>query len=280
MSRLIRFPLLLLAVCALAGSSTAQTPPAQPQSAATAAPVFDIAAIHVYLPDQHEHSHIWILPFESQFKAQNVSLIALIHWAFEMPETRILSAPGWAGTTRFSIDAKADSSVDVQMHNLTADAARAQQKRMVQALLADRFKLATHTETRDLPIYELVVAKGGPRLSPPDANGAFINHGRDHIEINGYTNGVSALAEELSKEVGRDVVDKTSVTGSYHLQLTWSPDDRATPAASGANPASPASDTGPSIFTALEEQLGLRLEPSKGPVQVLVIDHAESPSAN
>jgi uncharacterized protein (TIGR03435 family) len=277
MRRLIRFQLLLFAVCALTGHSTAQTPPARPQSVAPAAPVFDIAAIHLYIPEQHEHSHIWILPFESQFKAQNVSLIALIHWAFDMPETRILNAPAWAGTTRFSIDAKADSSVDEQMHNLTAEAARAQQKRMVQALLADRFQLATHTETRDLPIYELVVAKGGLKLSPSEANGAFINHGPDHIEINGYTNGVSALAEELSKEVGRDVLDKTSITGRFHLKLTWSPDDRASAAADSA---SPAPESGPSIFTALEEQLGLKLEPSRGPVQVLVIDHAEMPSQN
>jgi uncharacterized protein (TIGR03435 family) len=269
-----------LGLAAFAGAAPAQSPAAQPQSAAPSTPVFDIAAIHVYIPEAHEHSHIWIWPFDSHFKAQNVTLSALIHWAFDMPETRILAAPAWAGTTRFSIDAKADSSVDEQMHNLAAEAARAQQEKMVQALLADRFKLATHRETRELPIYLLVVAKGGPRLGAPPPNGAFINHGRDHIEIQGYTNGVSALAEELSQEVGRDVVDKTGITGRYDLKLTWTPDDRAASAASGTDAVSPAADSGPSIFTALEEQLGLRLEPSKGPVQVLVIDRAELPSAN
>jgi uncharacterized protein (TIGR03435 family) len=278
--RLICFSSILLALAVNSGAASAQLSPAETQTASPAAPVFDVAAIHTYIPQPHDHSHIWILPNDSHFKAQNVSLVALIHWAFDMPETRILSAPEWAGTARFAIDAEAGNSVDDQMHKMTQEAARAEQKKMVQSLLADRFRLAMHDETRERPIYLLKAAKDGPKLGTPDPSGAFINHGRNYIEINGYTNGVSTLAEELSKEVGRDVVDQTGITGRYHLKLTWATDDRSAPEAGGTDPSLTASDSGPSIFTALEEQLGLRLEPAKGPVKVLVVDHVEMPSAN
>jgi uncharacterized protein (TIGR03435 family) len=250
----------------------------EPQAAAApVAPQFDVAAIRVHNPEPHEHNSIWSAPSDSHFKAENVSLSMLIHWAFNIPESRIMGESGWINSTHFNIDAVADSSVDAAMRSLTSEAARLQKQKMVQALLADRFKLVTHTETRQLPIYALVVAKGGPKLGRTQSNGTTINHGRDHIEVHS-SNSVAVLAEELSKEVGRDVVDKTGIEGRYNLKLQWTPDDRATPAAGGS--ASPASDSGPSIFTALDEQLGLKLDPQKGPVEVLVIDHAEMPSAN
>jgi len=248
----------------------AQTSPvAQPQSAA--APVFDVAAIHVYNPQPHEGSHIWSSPSDGHFKAQNVILKGLIHWAFDMPETRILDAPGWVGTTRFSVDATADSSVDEGMHNLTSQAALLQKKKMVQALLADRFKLVVHTETRELPLYELVVAKGGAKLGPAQESGSSVNTSNGRIEVQ-MANSIAVLAEELSKVAGRDVIDKTGIAGRYDLKLRWTPEDHVPDSDSGAS--------GPSLFTAPEEQLGLRLEPAKGPVQVLVIDHIDMPSQN
>jgi uncharacterized protein (TIGR03435 family) len=201
--------------------------------------------------------------------------MGLIHWAFNMPETRILGAPGWATSTSFNIDAEADSAVDSQMHNLSANEGTFQKQKMVQALLADRFKLVTHTETRELPIYALVVAKGRTKLAAPQRDGSWTSHGRGHLEIEGFDNSLVTLAEELSKEVGRDVVDKTGITGRYKIALTWAPDASANSEA----PSAP-TDSGPSIFTALQEQLGLKLEPQKGPVAVLVIDHAEMPSEN
>jgi uncharacterized protein (TIGR03435 family) len=256
---------------AAAQQQTAASPSAAP------APVFDVAAIHLHISEPHEHNSIWSSTFDSHFRAENVSVVMLIHWAFEMPETRILDAPGWASATHFNIDATADPAVDQQLHNLTSDAGRKQKEMMVQALLADRFRLVTHTETRELPIYELVVARGGAKFGDPKSSGTIVNHGRDHIEVEG-PNSAALLAEELSKEVGRDVVDRTGIIGRYDLKLQWTPDDSAVPASNGS--ASSASDSGPSLFTALEEQLGLKLEPAKGPVQVLVIDHVELPSAN
>jgi len=255
-------------------SAAAQQQPA-PEPSAAPAPVFDVAAIHQHIPEPHEHNSIWSSPSDGHFRAENISVIMLIHWAYEMPEARILGAPGWTNAAHFNIDAAADPSVDAQLKGLSSDAGRKQKEKMVQALLADRFKLATHTESRELPIYVLVVAKGGPKLGALKSSGTTVNHGRDHIEVEG-ANSAALLAEELSKEVGRDVVDKTGMTGRYHLMLKWTPDDATEPQLLNGAPV----DSSPSLFTALEEQLGLKLQPAKGPVQVLVIDYVEMPSEN
>ena len=248
----------------------------QPATAtpAASAPVFDVAAIHIRTPEPHEHNSIWSSPFDGHFKAENISVVMLIHWAYEMPEARILGAPEWVGTTHFNIDATADPSVDAALHQLTSDAARKQKEQMVQALLADRFHLVLHAETRELPIYALVVAKGGPRLGTLQKSGSSVSTSYGRIEVQG-SNSVDLLAEELSKVAGRDVLDKTGIAGRYNLKLRFTPDEG--PAMLNGQPVP---DPPPALFTALEEQLGLKLEPAKGPVQVLVIDYIEMPSAN
>jgi uncharacterized protein (TIGR03435 family) len=257
-------------------SGCAQTPAhpwSQSEPAASAIPaaipIFDVAAIHPHTPEPHEHNSIWSSPLDGRFKAANVSVLMLIHWAWEMPETRILGAPAWAGSAYFNIDAVADPSLDKQLAGLPADAARKLKQQMVRALLADRFKLAAHIETRKLPIYALVVARGGPKLGPLQDHGSSVSSGTGHIDVQ-TSDSVAGLAEELSKVAGRDVVDRTGIAGRYHLILSWTPDEYPPSAA----------DPGPSLFTALEEQLGLKLEPQKGPVQVLLIDHVELPSEN
>jgi uncharacterized protein (TIGR03435 family) len=148
----------------------------------------------------------------------------LIHWAYEIPETRILDAPKWAGSTYFNIEAKADPAIDQQLHNLSADVGRKLKEGMVQALLADRFKLVTHAETREMPIYTLVVAKSGAKLGDIKSDGTTINYGRDHLEVQG-PNSTALLAEVLSKQVGRPVIDQTGISGRYDLTLKWTPDD-------------------------------------------------------
>ncbi len=249
--------------------------PASPQTISPApTPVFDVAAIHPHIPEPHEHNSIWSSPLDGQFKAENETLIMLIHWAYEMPESRILGAPAWASSAYFNIDAKADPAVDQQLHSLNADAARHVKEKMVQALLAERFKLVTRTETRELPVYNLVVAKDGPRFGPVQSNGTTINTGYGRIDVQA-SNSVATLAEELSKVAGRDVVDKTGIAGRYDLKLRFTPDEG--PATLNGEPIP---NPPPGLFTALQEQLGLKLEPAKGPVPVLVIDHVEMPSAN
>lgn len=282
--RVVPRPILVavLAVCGFDPVLMAQTssqplpttPPASKQSNAGRAvtPSFDVAAIHQHISQPHEHNSIWSSATDSHFRAENVSLIGLIHWAYEVPETRIFNAPGWAGSTNFNIEASSDPSVDEKMARLTSDTGKLQKEMMVRTLLADRFKLVTHFETRELPVYELVVAKGAPKLGNAKREGTTINHGRDHIEVEG-SNSLALLAEQLSKEVGRPVIDKTGIAGRYDLEVRWTPDSMAGAQVSVA-------DAPPSLFTALEEQLGLKLKTAKGPVQVLVIDQAEMPSEN
>lgn len=278
LQRLLTALLLLIVVPSFPGSARGQSTSSRQ---AQATPVFDVAAIHLHESQPHEHNSIWSSPFDGRFKAENISVMMLLHWADEMPETRILGAPAWTRTIHFNIDATADPSVDQQLKVLTSDAGRKQKEKMVRALLSDRFKLAAHTETRELPIYALVVAKGGPKLGQTQQNGSSVNASTGRMEVQG-SNSMAILAEELSKVVGRDVVDKTGIAGRYDLKLNWSPDEGAPGAnVSGSNAAgAAAADSGPSIFTALEEQLGLKLKPQKGPVQVLVVDHVEMPSAN
>jgi hypothetical protein len=130
---------------------------------------------------------------------------------------------------------------------------------MLQALLGDRFALKVHQETRELPIYALVVAKGGPRFQASTINGTTIRNGNAYITVTGSDHTVALLAEQLSRTLGRVVVDKTGLDGRYELTLKWSTDEVAD------GPGGPSADAGPSIFTAIQEQLGLKLESGKGP---------------
>lgn len=244
----------------------------QLDSKAQTSPQFAVAAIHPHIPEPHEHNSVWSSPFDGKFKAENMSVVMLIHWAYELPETRILGAPQWASSTYFNIDARTDPSLDDKLRGLSADDGRQLKEKMVQALLADRFKLVTHTETRNMPIYALVVAKGGAKLGDIKPGGNMVNYGGNHLEVLG-SNSTALLAEVLAKEVGRPVVDQTGISGRYELKLKWTPDDSVSTVPIESN-------LPPSIFTALQEQLGLKLESQKGPVQVLIVDHVEVPSAN
>ena len=267
---------------AAGASQTGGAPiPVRPGSETAAnSPVFDVAAIRQNNSDHTARSHIYYSPGDGSFRAINVPMKMLLEFAFGLPETRILGGPDWLGSIKFDIDAKADSSVDARMSTLSSDDARQEKQKMVRALLADRFKLIDHMETRELPIYVLVPAKGGSKLQPSKSNGTTVDSWNNKIDVRGGDNTVTLLAEELSKRLGRVVVDKTGIQGRYDILLNWTPDDGAAPAANGGGGSTAATDSGPSIFTAIQEQLGLKLGSQKGPVQVLVIDSIDMPSAN
>ncbi len=198
---------------------------------------------------------------------------------------RILGAPDWASQEGFDIQAKVSGPDLPTFQKLSFD----QRRPMLQALLADRFKLKVHSETRQLPIYELVVGKDGAKLKeagPDDArpNGLKDTHGQPlkfgfikflhPSEAVAQAMPMARLADLMSQPflgIGRPVVDKTGLTSTYDFTLKWTPDQIP-------NGASPNDDSGPSIFTAIQEQLGLKLVPAKGPVEVLVIDQIEKPS--
>jgi uncharacterized protein (TIGR03435 family) len=231
--------------------------------AQTSTPTFEVATIRATGPATDGHTHI-NYPSGDRFSATNITVLALMQWAYNMPEKQILDGPPWLDSSRFDFQAKADTD---QIKGLTPEQDRDLKRRMVQALLADRFHLKLHQETRTLPAYDLILAKGGSKLQLTKSSGKSIGTGRTHFNGEGLT--MTLIAEELSLITGRVVVDKTSLTDRYDLKLQWTPDD------------APAADnSAPSLFTAIQEQLGLKLEPAKEPAPVLVIDHIDLPTRN
>jgi uncharacterized protein (TIGR03435 family) len=197
----------------------------------------------------------------SQLTILNVPLQRIAGAAFGIGEDRInslLTGPSWITTECYDISAK-----------IPAGTAPSQMPAMLQALLKARFGMAFHRETRELPAYALVVAKSGLKAQPAQAGGRTgfrIRPG--HIESESAT--TAGLTDKLSRFADRPVVDKTNLTGSYEFKLDWSPDPTLTDPGSAA-----------SLYTAIEEQLGLKLEGQKEPMEVVVIDHIEkAPTEN
>jgi uncharacterized protein (TIGR03435 family) len=189
------------------------------------------------------------------------TLAGLVTWAYSVKDYQVLAAPSWFRSDRYDVNAKAHGAPDL-----------AHLKLLLQALLAERFHLTLHKETRQLPVYALTVESRGPKMKPapgpvppePQITG---RSNATHKELTGQHATVAQLIQSLSRDMDRPVVDHTSLTGTYDFKLGWTPD--------AADP------TGISIFTAIKEQLGLKLESAKGPVEVLVIDRAERiPTAN
>ena len=231
-------------------------------SAQTPAPAFEVATIKPAAPSPDGHTHINYPPGDN-FSAINVTLLELMQWAYKIPEKQILDGPSWLSSTHFDIQAKADPTGQIKPLRFDQDLKR----RMVQGLFADRFHLKLHPETRALPAYDLVIAKSGSKLQPAKSDGKTIRVGRSYFNGQGLT--TALIAEQLSLITGRIVVDKTNLTDSYDLKLQWTPDDAPT-----------SNNSAPSFFTAIQEQLGLKLESAKEAIPVLVIDHIELPTPN
>jgi len=188
----------------------------------------------------------------------------LIEYAYGVRSEQISGQPSWALSEHYDLDAKSEGE-----GTLTT----AQSRQMVQTLLADRFQLKVHRETQEVSIYALVVGKSGPKFqaSAPDATGGYsVRAGEKGIHMEAKRGSMEQLARQLSGAAGRPVVDKTGLTGTYVYTLDWFPADRTPP---------PDLDA-PDMFAALQEQLGLKLESTKGPIEKLVIDHVEKPSEN
>lgn len=199
----------------------------------------------------------------------NVDVQSLIMSAYNLVMTdQISGLPGWAESTQFVVEAKMDADTMAVYNKLSKEQRRKQSGLMLQAILAERFNLKIHHELKQLPVYQLVVAKGGPKLkeSPADTSSGYsMSSGR----LSGHGIAIESLIYSLSGVVGRLIVDKTGLAGKYDITLNWSMEDA---------PAS--SDPGPSIFTALQEELGLKLESTKAPVDTIVVEHLDKPSEN
>jgi uncharacterized protein (TIGR03435 family) len=226
----------------------------------------------------------------------NLALRRLILIAYGVQDYQLSGDPSWIGSEHYDIQATADGNTSVQQ----------MEGAMLQVLLEERFRLTLHRETRQLPVYELTVEKRGAKLrpskegsctpysvdSPPPASEpgeprpgfcglhAAVDGLNRTLDGKGVT--MAVLAANLSRTynslLGRNVIDGTGLTGKFDVRLKWAIEPLSAPAGPGVAP--PSDQTGPSLFTALQEQLGLKLESAKGPVEVLLIDRIEKPSAN
>lgn len=245
------------------------------QSPAQARASFEVASIKPSDPGANG-SRIGIEP-GGVFSARNVTLKTMIVQAYEVRDFQISGGPGWMDTESYDILAKGNGpevSEDdlIRMTQAQRDEFQQHMLARLQSLLADRFRLRIHKETKEMPVYALVVARNGPKIVKagdnfgPQSGLSVHRTAEGKTQVMGTQFPVSSLVRALSNQAGRIVIDKTGLQGNYDFKLTFAPD---------------LSDTGgPSIFTALEEQLGLKLESQKGPMEVLVIDSVEHPSAN
>ncbi len=252
-----------VAVTAVGQSQNASPAPSQ-QNAPAATYSFDAVTIK---PDNTGRGHLRLTP--DSFSMGGMPAWILVRTAYGvLLENQVEGLPGWAKSENIAVEAKIDPETTAALNKLPAAERWKQMQLMLQAMLADRFALKAHRESRDMPIYELIVAKEGPKMkrSAPDDQGGNARY--DSGKITAHQLSIQALAANLSFTVGRPVVNKSGLEGGYDFTVDYAPD--------GAD----ASDTRPSIFTALEEQLGLKLEPARGPVDVIVVDHIERPTAN
>jgi uncharacterized protein (TIGR03435 family) len=211
------------------------------------------------------------MPPGGGFRANNADLTSLIAFGYRVRAAQISGVPKSLRSTGFDIVAKADN-----------DHPSIEQLRlMVQSLLADRFKLTLHRLRKEGPVYALVLAKGGPRLDASVKDETSISSGRlFHVVYQKVS--MPLLAENLSQRLSRTVLDRTGLEGDFDFKLEWVERTIYLPLrpASGLDAPEATGPTGPSLFTAMQEQLGLKLEAAKGPVDMLVIDHVEMPSQN
>ncbi len=256
-------------------------------------------------PNQVHHSMFKMMFEPYGFSATSATLRMLIRTAYGVEDYQISGAPKWLDSEGYDVEAKMDSSVADELRKLSEDQRKAERQRMLQALLTDRFKLALHHESKELPAYALVVAKDGPKLQAAKPGDTYPNgfkgpdggSGAGIFHIGMYTGGradlvgqglpMATLVQLLSERLQSAVLDKTGLKGNYDFTLQWTTDVSQAPSPApsgisqqGTGSPSPIQSSGSSIFTAIQEQLGLKLELQKSPGEILVIDHVEKPSEN
>jgi uncharacterized protein (TIGR03435 family) len=283
-----------IATAALVCMSFAPVLFAQSSDAAAGRPEFEVASIKPNTGAGRGRK-LFIEP-GGRLTVENLPLRFLIRFAYNVKDFQISGGPAWMNSDPWDISAKAETERTPE-----------QLRPLVQSLLASRFKLALHRETKELPIYQLAAARGGLKLTSPKQGSCItpdpdnpprppapgeppprycgnVRMGPGLIEAWGVS--MERLLMALSDTLGRTVIDKTGFTGTFDVHLEFNPDDTIADAADAivggrtVQPPPPADSATPSIFTALQEQLGLKMDSAKGPVEVLIIDHVERPSEN
>ena len=247
---------------------------------------FDTVTVKLSDPATMHLALYWRQP--DGLKWDGVSLREMIANAYgvsSIVKYEIEGGPDWMGSRAFDINARVDDETTARWSKMRQQAVDEDRRSMMRALLAERFNLKFHREMREMQALVLTVAKGGPKLQSPQPEHDLeagvpvsrINHfGRGHME--GHFALMSNLSKSLAAEpeiAGRPVVDKTGLSGGYDFTLRWTPDDPSR----GAVPTDPDAQW-PSLFTALGEQLGLKLTPEKQPIDIIVVDSVEMPSEN
>jgi uncharacterized protein (TIGR03435 family) len=281
--------MLVLTGVAVLPQTNAQSPAPRPE--------FEVASVK---PNTSGNGMIMIRPpVGGRFTATNVRLKMLIGLAYKLQDYEISGGPAWINSDGYDVTAKATDG------NIGID----QLRPMLQTLLEDRFQLKVHRETKDVPVYALLAGKNGPKLPeakeggcvalnpnsgppplpkpgqfPPTPCGGFFM-GPNHLE--GGKIGMEQLTGALANILGRRVIDKTGFKGTFDVKLDFSPEGTNLFGRGGLGPppgvpaeAGNADNAPPSIFTVIQDQLGLKLESQKGPGEILIIDHAEKPSEN
>jgi len=269
---------LAAALLACAAPAFAQTP-ATPTTAKKWA--FDIVSIK---PSHTADPNATMRLLPDGMAATNVLLAMLLQNAYGIKPDLISGLPGWAQNAHFDLEAKVSPEDAEAFSKLGRQERFSVSQKMMQAVLADRFKLQAHIEIKQLPVFDLVIAKNGPKLRetmPTDTDGVKDPDGKRAIDMFHFDGTsftaqglqIPALANNLGYRVHRTVVDKTGLKGRYDFTLKFTPE---------TNPATDNSttDEAPSLFSALEEQLGLKLVSSKGPTDALVVDHVQQPTEN
>jgi uncharacterized protein (TIGR03435 family) len=231
-------------------------------------PAFEAGSVKVSSPDEQ----VRMRREPGRITITNFSLRAMVRYAYDVQENQISGGPAWFDSDRWDIAAIAGREITEDERRL-----------MLQTFLGDRFKMTIRHEMKEMPVYALVVAKGGSKLTPGTAgnpervelsvSGAGLN------QMRGQSVSVSTMAKLLTRPTGRIVINRTGIAGSFDYQLEWVPDPANMPMINGAKPDG-SNLNAASIFTAVQEQLGLRLEATKGPVEILVIERAEKAREN
>jgi uncharacterized protein (TIGR03435 family) len=228
-----------------------------------APPSFEVASIK---PFQGLATEVYVHVSGPKVTISEYGLLGLVMTAYKVEPWQVSGGPPWLESDRFNITANAPGDARPTDNQI---------QRMLQSLLADRFQLKVHREKRDRPIYSLIIDKKGPKLtvsSAPDPSFSLGGGVRGtRMTFKKQTMEYLALQLANSGGLGRDVIDKTMLTGTYDFALHWAP-------ATDGNASLDSNE--PGLITALQEQLGLKLEPQKAQVEILVIDHAEKPSEN
>jgi bla regulator protein blaR1 len=263
-----------VAVPFVTGIICAQTLPPSPTY------TYGVVSIHPSGPG-HQGSHIGPGP-QGGLSTTNTSVMRLLTFAYDVRDYQFIGAPGWVSADPFDVSFTPDKAEttpgpNVAMKELQASMSRSRQR--LQAVLRDRFGLLLRAETRELPVYALTQAKSGHKLSPSSLSGTgpSMQGGRGgSLTANNAT--IKMLTDELSSILERPVTDETGLSGQYNFKLTWNP--QLMSLSEGPATGAGSSATGASLFSALTDQLGLKIESKKGPVTVYMIEKIQKPSQN